>query len=129
MSLAILGIGISSLVTALGVNATTTVTNRSQSQLEAVLLSAAEHVKTLPFGTVCTGALAWQPAMSAADVPRDPTFSVRWREAHVFGDDGVACDPSTALATGTEVAQVRIEVSGDGFVARTVDVTVRRALT
>lgn len=129
VALAILSIGVSALVTALGVNATTTATNRSSAQLDAVLLSAAEHVKALPFTTVCTGALDWQPVLSTTDVPRDATFSVRWREAHVFSVDTTACDPSSAVATGTELAQVRIEVSGDGFQPRTLDVTVRRSLT
>lgn len=128
VALTILGIGIGALVTALGVNATTSVTNRSQAQLEAVLLSAAEHVKTLSFTTVCIGTLAWQPVISPDDVPRDTAFNVRWRAAHVFGDDATACNASTELPTGTELAQVRLEVWGDGFDARTLDVTVRRAL-
>lgn len=129
VALAILSIGVSALVTALGVNATTTVTNRSSAQLDAVLLSAAEHVKTLPFTTVCTGGLDWQPPLSTADLPRDAAFSVRWREAHVFNADATACNPSSTAASGTELAQVRIEVSGDGFQPRTLDVTVRRSLT
>lgn len=127
VALAILGIGVTALMAALGVNASTTVVNRSQAQISSTLLQAAEVVKAMPFTTVCTGSVDWQPTMSGAAVPRDPQFDVRYRTAEVFGSPGTACDPTTGPG-GTTHASVRVEVSGDGFAPRHVDVSVRRQL-
>ena len=113
VALAVLSIGMVALLSALTTNITITGTNRDQSQAGAVLVSAAEHVKSapsIPFS--CTGGSA--VAISTTDVPRPAAFSVTYGPAEAV--EGQPC---------TEVVAVPVRVTGEGF-DRTVRV-LRRA--
>lgn len=127
VALAVLGIAITALMGALGVNASTTIVNRSQAQISASLLHGAEYVKSLSFTTLCTGSTTWVDVPTGAVPHDDAKFDIRYRTAEAFGQPATACDPSTG-GTGTTLASVRVEVAGDGFVARYVEVPIRRQL-
>lgn len=114
VSLAVLGIGITALMTGLATNASTSVLNRSQSRADTLLNSTAEYVKSLSFShaSLACGAAA---TTNPADVPRDPGFTVSYGGASTFSS-GVSC---------SLLKQVPITVTGDGFTLTIV--VVRRA--
>lgn len=114
VSLAVLGIGITALMSGLAANASTSVLNRSQSRADALLNSTAEYVKSLSFSDAsltCGGS----PTTNPAAVPRDSAFTVVYGGASAFSS-GVTC---------SLLKQVPITVTGDGFTLTMV--VVRRA--
>lgn len=107
VALAVLSIGVVALVGALGVNATTTVLNRSQAEAATVAMTAAEYVKNVPLSsTLCTSAVPFNEAA----VPRPTGFNVSF--GPLLGFEGRPCE---------KLASVTLTVTGDGF---TVPVTV-----
>ena len=100
-ALAILSIGVVGLLSALAAQASTTVTNRSQTQVNTTLLAAAEYVKSLPYSACLPSAVT---AVSIAQVPRDAAFDVTYGPATQVG--------STPCA---DLTAVPVTVSGDGF--------------
>ncbi|MCW2674663.1 MAG: hypothetical protein JWP14_3252 [Frankiales bacterium] len=108
VALAILGIAVVALVGALAVNASTTVTNRSQSEAQSFAMAAAEYVKSVPL----TPALCATPdaAFDPAAVPAPTGYTVTF--GTLAGFMGRPC---------ASLAAVTLTVAGDGF---TVPVTV-----
>ena len=98
-ALAILSIGVVALLTALATQATTTVTNRSQSQVNTTLLAAAEYVKSLSF-TACGPSS--ETTVSASWVPTG--FTVKYGPGVQVGT--TSC---------SDLTSVPVTVSGDGF--------------
>jgi Tfp pilus assembly protein PilV len=107
VALAVLSIGVVALVGALGVNASTTVTNRSQSEAATIAMTAAEYVKSVPLTTALCGSAI---PFDEASVPRPAGFNVTF--GPLDGFDGEPC---------AKLASVSLTVTGDGF---TVPVTV-----
>ncbi|MCU1624761.1 MAG: hypothetical protein JWL79_3606 [Frankiales bacterium] len=114
VALAVLGIGITGLLTAVSTHITTTTINRDQSQIETTLVSAAEYVKSLPFSafTGCTPT-GWTN-LTTSTVPHDPAFTVEYGNARQQG--------ATPCATLTVVS---VRVTGNGFQNMTLDLTKR----
>lgn len=105
VALAVLGIGITALLGGLGTAATTTVTNRGQSQASTTLLAAAEHVKSVPLGSSdFASCLTSTTTLGQADIPHDPVFTVTYGPGEAIGT--VAC---------AELLQIPVTVAGDGF--------------
>lgn len=102
VALAVLSIGIVALIGAVAANATATSINRQQSQVETVLMAAAEYVKSVPL----TAALCSSPsaAFNSSLVPKPTGYSVSFGALTAF--PGQAC---------ADEATVDIIVSGDGF--------------
>lgn len=110
-SLAVLAIGVTGLLTALGTHASTTIANRSQAQAATTLLAGSEWVKAQPFAACSPGAAT---AIPVATVPRDPGFTLTYGPAH-------AVDGSTPCS---QLAIIPVQVTGDGFTLN-VDVVKR----
>jgi type II secretory pathway pseudopilin PulG len=107
VALAVLGIAIVALVAALGVNASTTVINRSQSEAATVAMTAAEYVKSVPLNAaLCAAATPFDETQ----VPRPSAFTVSFGALAGYG--GRPCEL---------LAAVTVTVTGDGF---TVPVTI-----
>ena len=103
VALAVLSIGITALLVALGTHASSTINNRQQSQAESVLASAAEYVKglsTVPFS--CTGGAP--VTVLSADLPRPSGYTITYGPAESL--DGQAC---------TTISAVPVAVSGEGY--------------
>jgi len=111
VALAILGIGISALLTALATNASTTVINRDQAHGEAAVLAAAEWVKAQPFPSCTSGATT---DITPAQLPRATGFVLTYGPAKAF-------DTSTPCG---KLARIPITVTGSGFTL-TLDVVMR----
>jgi Tfp pilus assembly protein PilV len=101
VALAVLSIGITALVTALGANITATGINRDQAQVEALLLSEAEYVKSVPLtSALCASATPF--STSAVTLPSG--FTVTFGALTAY--PGQACQ---------DLSSVDISVSGNGF--------------
>lgn len=109
-AVSILGIGIAGLLTALATQASTTITNRDQSQASAALLSAAEWVKAQSFNGCSPAA---ETAITNAQVARGTGLTVTYGPGTAVA--GTAC---------TDLAVVPVHVSGGGF-SLSVDVVKR----
>src|SRR3954452_18738671 len=78
IAMVVLGTGVVALVTALGVNAKTTLGNRNQSQASSTLAAAAEYVKSVPWSDpsiACGGSVT---TLSVAQLSHDPSFNVTY---------------------------------------------------
>lgn len=102
-AVAVLGIGITGLLTALATQASTTVVNRSQAQASTTLLAAAEYVKALPY-TACGPGSAVVVPPTDPRLPHDAIFTVTYGPGQQLASN--ACSALTV---------VPITVSGDGF--------------
>ena len=106
-AITVLGIGVTGLMTSLGVMATTTSSNRSQTREYQSLASAAEYVK----GMTLTGAAA--PAtLCAASTPTTITaITLPTGFTATYG-------PATAAVSGiacTTLMSIPVQVTGDGY--------------
>lgn len=117
VALAVLGIGITGLLTALVTHASTTTINKDQAQIETALLSAAEYVKALPY-VACTGTpTGWTTIDStsgAPAVPADGSYLLEYGQLRQLG-----------TADCAELAQVTVRVTGNGFQDVQLDVVKR----
>jgi prepilin-type N-terminal cleavage/methylation domain-containing protein len=101
VALAILSIGIVALVGAIGANASATSVNRQQAQVDSVLLSAAEYVKSVPLNSaLCSAPVPFD----ANRVPRPAGYTVTFGTLTAY--PGQVCP---------DLATVAITVTGDGF--------------
>src|SRR3954452_20300402 len=104
IAMVVLGSGVVALVTALGVNAKTTLGNRNQSQASSTLAAAAEYVKSLAWtdSTIACGAPT--TTLSVAQLKHDPAFTVTY-------------GPAAAVNTTscTLLRTVPISVVGSGY--------------
>jgi prepilin-type N-terminal cleavage/methylation domain-containing protein len=102
VSMIILGIGVAALLTAFGTQAKTSLANRNQSAASALLVAAAEYVKSVSYtnnGTHCNPISGTVPTSA---VPYDTSeFTV------TFG-------PGAALPGGTTCALQQVPVNVDG---------------
>lgn len=113
VALAILSVGIVSLIGALATNVTATVVNRGQAKAESTLLAASEYVKSLSF-TPAQFACSGSPVtVTTAQVPRDAVFAVTYGPPAQVGT--TPCG---------KIVRVPVTVTGDGFTL-TVDVVKR----
>lgn len=111
VSVTVLSIGVISLVTALQTNVTATVINRDQAQLETLVLSEAEYVKSIPLtAALCTAAAPFDTSA----VPRPIGYTVTF--GTLTGFQGQSC---------SKLASVAIAVSGNGFSLPPVTVVKR----
>ena len=101
VSVAILGIGVTALLTALATDASTTTVNREKSQASTTLLAAAEYVKSLAYTACGPGSVTPIPS---AKVPRDGVFTVTYGPGHAEGST-----PCSSLTI------VPVSIVGDGF--------------
>lgn len=114
VALAILGIGVTALLSALAVMITSTGGNRSNARSQATLLSAAEYVKTMTLTAADYTACGPTPFTITNQIPV-PTGMTATVERGSPAVTGGAC---------TVLLKVPVRVTGDGFNV-TVDV-VRR---
>jgi len=104
-AIAILGIGVVALVTALATMAKTSVANRSDARAETVLLSAAEYVKVMTLTTANYASCGPTPAAlttSQVDIPSG--FSASYGQGSAVGS-----------APCSSMIQIPVTVTGDGF--------------
>ena len=114
-AITILGIGVTALVTALGVMATTTVSNRSQARAETALLAGAEFVKTMPMSSVEFTSCGPTPrTLTVAELKVPTGFSVRILQGSAL--TGASC---------SQLVQLPVQVTGDGYTLSVA--VVRRA--
>lgn len=105
VALAVLSIGVVTVVGGLSTQVIATGANRDQAQASSVLNDAAEFVKAQSFSTVC--ALTSSTAITASSVRLDSSWTVTEGPATDF-DSGGTCSGST------ELAKVTVSVSGHG---------------
>lgn len=116
VAMAVLSIGITGLLTALATQVSTTAVNRDQAQMESVLTSAAEYVKSRQLTSSCSPAASpssWSTIPTSA-VPHGPAFVAEFSNTHQVGS--ISCSALTA---------VTVRVTGAGFQPRMVDVVTR----
>lgn len=114
-AVAVLGIGIVGLMTALATHASTTGINRDQAQASTLLLTSAEYVKSLAYtGTAgsCTPISA--TAISQAALPHDTAYTLTYGPGQQL-DGSTTCDM---------LEVVPVTVTGNGFTL-TTDVVKR----
>lgn len=110
VAVAVLGIAVTALMFGLGTNATTTISNRSQSKAATILQDAAEYVKALSGGTCSPNS---STTITNTDVPHDSAFTVTYGPATDF-NGSTSCNV---------MAKVPVTVTGDGY---TLTLTVVR---
>ena len=117
-TVAVLGIGVVGLLTALATHASTTGVNRGQAQANTLLVAAAEYVKGSPYtGMAGTCTPAAVTPVTAASLPQypsssvilDASYTVTYGPAHSL-DGSTACDV---------LEVVPVTVSGNGFTVST----------
>lgn len=122
-TVAVLGIGVAGLLTALATHASTTGINRDQAQVNTLLVAAAEYVKSLPFaGTAATCTPSATTTITSSSLPQYPVSSVTLDASYIL-----TYGPAHPLdgSTGCDVLEVvPVRVSGNGFSA-TTDVVKR----
>jgi type II secretory pathway pseudopilin PulG len=105
VAVAVLGIAVTALMAGLATEATTTVSNRSQSKAATVLNDAAEYVKGLSLSSVPTCSPNSVTTVTTAQMPHDSGFTVTYGPASDFN----ASTPCSFMA------KVPVTVSGDGY--------------
>jgi prepilin-type N-terminal cleavage/methylation domain-containing protein len=105
VAVAVLGIAVTALMAGLATEATTTVSNRSQSKAATVLNDAAEYVKGLSLSSVPTCSPNSVTTITTAQMPHDSGFTVTYGPASDFN----ASTPCSVMA------KVPVTVSGDGY--------------
>lgn len=104
VTVAILGIAIAGLIGALGDNAIATAGNRNEAQVQSVLVSGAEYVKSMTWSGPACSAAGTIPANSLI-VPHSTSISVSYGQ-------GASAD---GLPACVDLEQVLVTVSGYGY--------------
>ena len=102
IAVAVLGIAVTALMFGLGTNATTTLSNRSQSKAATILQDAAEYVKAVGGSTCAPGTTT---TLTNAKLPHDSTYTVTYGPAADFNG-------STPCSV---MAKIPVTVTGDGY--------------
>lgn len=86
VALAVLGIGVTALMGGLSTDVSTSIINRDQSQMDALLNASAEWVKALPYQTCSNGTTS----ITTAQVPHPTAYTLSYGPVVAFGN-GVGC--------------------------------------
>ena len=105
IAMIVLGIGVAALMTAFGTQIKTSLTNRNQSEAEALLTAAAEYVKSLPYPASCTPIGGKTLAASGPELPHDTAFTIKYGPGTLF-------DGATDFCS---IQQVPLTVDGQGY--------------
>ena len=81
VAMIVLGIGVSALLGALGMNAKTTFANRNQSAAQSLLNATAEYVKGLPWGKFSPNCGPSAATTIDTEIPHDSSFVITYGPA------------------------------------------------